>query len=90
MVLVESYSEKVRINSHLNLLVEMAEDVIDLVLETTRQHLVSLVKHELLDVVGPQHLPADHVEDAAGGANHNMLADVQLPHVLPAGLKLFK
>merc|ERR1711931_452999 len=68
---------------HLNLLVEMTEDIVDLVLETTRQHLVSLVEHKLLDIVGPEPLPADHVEDTAGGAHHNVLTNVQLPHVFP-------
>ena len=43
-------------NNHLDLLVEMTEDVINLVLETARQHLIGLIKNELLDVVGPQHL----------------------------------
>ena len=43
-------------NNHLDLLVEMTEHVINLVLETARQHLIGLIKNELLDVVGSQHL----------------------------------
>jgi hypothetical protein len=31
----------------------------------------------------PEDLPGDHVEDAAGRADDNVLARVQLPHVLP-------
>ena len=75
---------------HLNLLVEMTEDIIDLVLETARQHLVSLVEDKLLDVVGPEHLPADHVEDTAGGSHHNVQANFQLPHVLPEIIEIKK
>ena len=32
----------------------MTEDIVDLVLESTGQHLVSLVQNELLDVMGPK------------------------------------
>lgn len=37
----------------LDLGVEMPEHVVDLVLETSRQHFVGLVQHKLLDVVRP-------------------------------------
>jgi hypothetical protein len=33
-------------------------------------------------VSSPEDLTGDHVEDAAGRADHNVLADVQLAHVL--------
>lgn len=39
--------------AHLYLGVEMPEDIVDLILEASGQHLVGLVQHELLDVVGP-------------------------------------
>ena len=42
-----------RSNFHLNLRTEMPEDIVDLILEPAGQHLVGLVQHELLDVVGP-------------------------------------
>ena len=89
----------------------MTEDVINLVLETARQHLIGLIKNELLDVIWSQHLKvvchgnfiesrlnnhdystiasinkhlsADHVKDTAGGADNDVLANIQLPHVLP-------
>merc|ERR1712087_881019 len=70
---------------HLDLLVEMPEYVVDLVLEPSAQHLVSLVQDKLLDVIRAQNLSADHVEDSAGGAHHDVLAMVQLPHVLLDG-----
>ena len=53
---------------HLNAGVEMSEDVVDLVLESSRQHLVGLVEDEHLDVVGTEDLAGDHVEDATGRA----------------------
>ena len=30
-----------------------------------------------------KHLSADHVKDTAGGADNDVLAHIQLPHVLP-------
>merc|ERR1719234_1549646 len=72
-----------RQKDHLNLLVKMTEDIIDLILETARQHLIGLIEHKLLDVIGPEHLPADHVKDTAGCAHHNVLTNIQLPHVFP-------
>ena len=65
--------------------VKMLEHIIDLVFESSAQHLVSLVEDELLDVVGPEDLTADHVEHTAGGADHDVLALIQLAHVLPWG-----
>ena len=61
----------------------MPEDIVDLILESSRQHLVSLIQHELLDLVCPENLPGDHVEHAARGPHHDVLPDVQLAHVLP-------
>ena len=69
----------------LDVRVELAEDVIDLVFEATRQHFVGLVQNEHLDVVRLEHAPGDHVQDAAGGADNHMLAGIQLAHVLPDG-----
>ena len=45
--------------------VEVAEHIVDLVLEATRQHLVSLVQDKHLDLVGAQHFSGDHVEHPA-------------------------
>ena len=59
----------------------MAKGVKMAFMELAAQHLVSLVQDKLFDVVGPQHLPGDHVKDTAGGANHDMLALLQLAHV---------
>ena len=63
----------------------MPEHVVDLVLEPSAQHLVSLVQDKLLDVIRPQNLAADHVEDSARSPHHDVLAVVELPHVLLHG-----
>ena len=44
----------------------MPEDIVDLILESSRQHLVSFIKNKHLDVGRSQHLAGDHVENAAG------------------------
>ena len=33
----------------------MPEDIVDLILESSGQHLVSLIQHKLLDITGPEH-----------------------------------
>ena len=35
---------------YLDVLIERAENIVDLILEATRQHLVSLIKYEHLDI----------------------------------------
>ena len=52
----------------LDVRVEISEDIVDLILETTRQHLVGLVEDEHLDVGGPQDSAGNHVKDTAGGS----------------------
>ena len=46
----------------------MSEDIVDLVLETTGQHLVGFVEDEHLDVKRSEHLARDHVENTTGCA----------------------
>lgn len=55
----------VRLEPHLQLRWKELEDVIDLVLKTTRQHLVSLIKNKHLDAIGTQCTPPQHVVNAA-------------------------
>lgn len=62
--------------------VQGTKHLLDLVLETTRQHLVSLVQHEHLDLVGAQHLAADHVRDTTGRADDDVRARLQLAHIV--------
>ena len=58
------------------------EDLVDLVLETTRQHLISLVETEDLDVVGAERATVDHVEHPAGGTDDDLDTLLELGHVL--------
>ena len=53
---------------HLDVGVQVPEHIVDLVLETTGQHLVGLIQDEHLDIVRPQDLSGNHVKDTAGGA----------------------
>ena len=46
----------------------MPEDVVDLILESSRQHLVGFIQNKHLDVSCSQNLARDHIEDAAGGS----------------------
>jgi len=50
------------------------EDVVDLVHETARKHLVGLVQHGSDEVIHPKVPRIDHVEDAAGPADDQVLA----------------
>ena len=58
------------------------EDVVDLLRETARQHLVSLIEDEHLHAVGSQHAALDHVLDTAGRADHHLWAILQRLHVI--------
>lgn len=51
---------------------ETLENVVDLVLETTGQHLIGLIKNEHLHVVGLEGTTVDHVKDTTGGTDNNL------------------
>ena len=40
---------------YLYLGVEMSENIVDLILESSGQHLVSFIQYKLLDITGPAH-----------------------------------
>uniref|UniRef100_A0A182QIK8 Uncharacterized protein n=1 Tax=Anopheles farauti TaxID=69004 RepID=A0A182QIK8_9DIPT len=61
---------------------QLLEHVLNLVLKTTRQHLVRLVKHEQLDVFRAKHVTRDHVMDTTRGSDHDMAALVQAAHIV--------
>ena len=56
---------------------DVGENVGDLFVETHRQHLVSLVEHEVADGAEVQGARAQVVEDAAGGAGDDLTAGAQ-------------
>ena len=61
---------------------EKLEDVVDLLGETTRQHLISLVEDEHLHAVGAEHATLDHVLDTAGRADHDLRTILQSLHII--------
>lgn len=61
---------------------EQLEDVVDLLGETARQHLIGLVEDEHLHVVGLQDTTLDHVVDTAGSANNDLGAILEGLHVV--------
>jgi len=61
-----------RKKSNLDVAWQKLEDALNLLLEAAREHFVSLIKHEDLEVVSLQEILLHHVDDAAGCANHNV------------------
>jgi len=51
---------------------QQLEDVVDLLLETGRQHLIGLIQDEHLDLVGLEVSSVDHVENSTWGTNNNL------------------
>merc|ERR1719244_347079 len=69
---------------HLNLLVHVTENVVDLVLETTRKHFVGFVQDENLDRPRIESATVNHVVDSAGSSDDDVdaaLAAAQDPLV---------
>lgn len=64
---------------------EELEDVVDLLGETARQHLIGLVKDEHLHAVGLEHAALDHVVDTAGGTDNDLWAVSESLHVVSYG-----
>mmetsp|Transcript_43107 Transcript_43107/g.77520 ORF Transcript_43107/g.77520 Transcript_43107/m.77520 type:complete len:280 (-) Transcript_43107:428-1267(-) len=52
-----------REKAHLHRFGKELEDVIDLILETPGEHLISLIQEELADAIQPQRTTVDHVKD---------------------------
>mmetsp|Transcript_1012 Transcript_1012/g.2689 ORF Transcript_1012/g.2689 Transcript_1012/m.2689 type:complete len:399 (+) Transcript_1012:376-1572(+) len=71
---------------HLRRRRQVAVDVIDLLFEAAREHLVCLVDHQHLNATRAQRAPVDHVEDAARRAGHRMHASLEPAQVLSDGL----
>jgi hypothetical protein len=74
--------------THLDLGGQQLEDVVDLVLEAARQHLVGLVQHKHLDGVGAQGAAAQHVVHTPGGAHHHVHAALRAQHGARGGVAL--
>ena len=65
----------------LGFLGEELEDLVDLVLETTRQHFICFIETEDLNVVGPEGPAVDHIVDTTGSTDDDLNALLQLGHV---------
>ena len=74
----ESSGEK----SDLDVAGQELENVLNLSLETTGQHLVSLIEHKELQVLGLKEASLHHVVDTAGGTDNDVDAALELAHVL--------
>jgi hypothetical protein len=61
---------------------EKLEDVVDLLGETARQHLIGLVEDEHLHGVGLEDATLDHVVDTAGGSDNDLGAVLEGLHVV--------
>lgn len=61
---------------------EELEDVVDLLGETTGQHLIGLVENEELHGVGAEDATLDHVLDTAGGTDNDLGTVTESSHVL--------
>ena len=70
-----------REENDLGVLRKELEDLVDLVLETTGQHLVGFIETEDLDGVGPEGPAIDHVIDTTGGADDDVDAVLQFVYV---------
>ena len=61
-----------REETDVNVTRESGEDGVDLVTETTGQHVIGLVKDENLDGVRAKNIPAQHIVHTTGGTNDDM------------------
>ena len=61
------------------------EDVVDLVLESSGEHLIGLIETEDLDVVGLEGSSLDHVEDSTGGSDDDVDSFLELGHTFSDG-----
>ena len=70
-----------RKKDNLGVLGEELEDLVNLVLETTRQHFIGLVETEDLDVVSSESTTVDHVLDTTGGTDNDLDTLLELGHI---------
>ena len=71
-----------RQQDNLDVLRHELEDLVDLVLESTREHLIGLVEDEHLDLLRVHGVAVDHVRDTSGCADNDLNAGGELGHIL--------
>lgn len=68
--------------NHLGRLGKQLENIVDLLGEAARQHLVGLVENEHLHGISLEEAALDHVLDTAGGSNDDLWAVLESLHVV--------
>lgn len=58
------------------------EDVIDLVLESTGKHLISLIKNEHLDSVGAENIAIQHIRDTTWSSDNDVNSIAELGDII--------
>jgi hypothetical protein len=71
--------------AHLHRFRKKLENVINLVLEPTRQHLIGFVEEKLANVVQPEGATVDHVVDTTRSSHHDMDACLEGANVVADG-----
>jgi hypothetical protein len=64
---------------------EELENVVNLVLETSTQHLIGLVKEELTNRIQTQSTTVDHIKDTTWGTNDNVDSSLEGTNVVTDG-----
>ena len=70
------------VRSHIISRISEGPTFVDLVLESTGQHLVGLIKTENLDAIGPESPAVDHIKHPSWGTDDDMDALLELGHIL--------
>lgn len=60
---------------------ESLEDIVDLVLETTAEHLIGFIKNENLDVLGVEGITVEQVKNTSRGSDNNVDTFLEDGHV---------
>lgn len=71
-----------REQGNLNVSGEEFEDVLNLLLETTRKHLISFIHDENTQVIGFENAALHHIMDTAGSSDNNVDATLHLLDIL--------
>lgn len=66
------WSHSSREKCDLNIMGELLEDFIDLILETTSEHLISLIEDEELEIFSGEESLLDHFEDTSGSSDDDL------------------
>mmetsp|Transcript_9826 Transcript_9826/g.21860 ORF Transcript_9826/g.21860 Transcript_9826/m.21860 type:complete len:325 (-) Transcript_9826:163-1137(-) len=74
-----------REKAHLHRFRKELKNIINLILEPTRKHLISLIQKELPDAIQPQSPPVNHIINTPRSSNHNMHSSLKSTNVITDG-----